>query len=183
MEELYRLWKRRSSKMILLKKDIEDQIYDVVMATEIVGLRCVYPERKIVRKQQNKHGVVVGKTNWAVLATYSTFLIRCLQLVQQSLCSYVQCWRWCYNEGVSKALQYLLPFHATWGLSLSFLPLPHCHGDVLHYFIFTPFLEPVTLLRGHVLRSLFVSELSTFPPAGLSAAKIAECAPLNSLQW
>lgn len=124
MEELYQLRKRRSSKMILLKKDIEDQIYDVVMATEIVGLWCVYPERKIVRKQQNKHGVVVGKTNWAVLATYSTFLMHCLQLVQQSPFLYVQCWRWCYNEGVSKALQYLLPFHTTWGLSLWFLPLP-----------------------------------------------------------
>ena len=30
--------KRRGSQTVLLKKDIEDQIYDVVMATEIVGL-------------------------------------------------------------------------------------------------------------------------------------------------
>lgn len=52
--------KRRGSKMVLLKKDIEDRIYDVVMATEIVGLWCVYPERKIVRQRQNKRSAVVG---------------------------------------------------------------------------------------------------------------------------
>lgn len=35
---------------LFIKKDIEEQISDVVMATEIVGWQCGYPERQDCKK-------------------------------------------------------------------------------------------------------------------------------------